>query len=404
MYLNCHSYFSLKYGTLSIKQLIGEAIKNHISTLVLTDINNTSAGLEFVRQCEKHNIKPILGIDFRNEVQQEFIGIARNNEGFKELNTRLTELQQTKTPVPFQAPAFKDAFVVYPLAKAGHVKLRANEFLGVTIQDLNRLKIMAPQPPLDKLVVLHPVTFRNAEDFRAHQLLRAIDKNLLLSQLTEEEQASPDECMEPTATLLRRFWDFPKLIRNTQTLLEQCQISFEFGKSKNKKHFTESRSADQQLLRKAAFEGFKYRYGTGDAVAVERLEKELKVIHDLGYSSYFLINWDIIQYANRKGYYYVGRGSGANSMVAYCLKITDVDPIDLDLYFERFINYYRSSPPDFDIDFSWKDRDDIIQYILNKYGYEHACLLGSYNTFSTKSLVANSPRFLVFRKRKPISL
>jgi DNA polymerase III alpha subunit len=89
------------------------------------------------------------------------------------------------------------------------------------------------------------------------------------------------------------------------------------------------------------------------------MEKELKMIDEMGFSSYFLINWDIVNYARSKDFPYVGRGSGANSMVAYLLQITNVDPIELDLYFERFINPFRTNPPDFDIDFSWTDRDDI---------------------------------------------
>ena len=101
----------------------------------------------------------------------------------------------------------------------------------------------------------------------------------------------------------------------------------------------------------------------------------MKAIYELGFTAYFLINWDICRYARQEGFFYVGRGSGANSMVAYCLRITDVDPIELDLYFERFINPFRSSPPDFDLDFSWQDRDQVTSYILQKYGHEHAALL-----------------------------
>src|SRR5439155_2401517 len=97
-------------------------------------------------------------------------------------------------------------------------------------------------------------------------------------------------------------------------------------------------------------------------------DKEIKMIKDLEFSSYFLINWDIVRYARHKNLFYVGRRSGANSMVAYLLRITDVDPIDLDLYFERFINPSRKNPPDFDIDFSSDERDEIINYIFRKYG------------------------------------
>ncbi|MFN9800175.1 MAG: DNA polymerase III subunit alpha, partial [Bacteroidota bacterium] len=117
----------------------------------------------------------------------------------------------------------------------------------------------------------------------------------------------------------------------------------------------------------------------------KRVTKELDLIRKKGFISYFLINWDITSYARSKGYFYVGRGSGANSLVAYLLRITDVDPIELDLYFERFINLYRKNPPDFDIDFSWTDREDITQYIFTR--FPHVALVGAYNTFQFKATV-----------------
>lgn len=106
----------------------------------------------------------------------------------------------------------------------------------------------------------------------------------------------------------------------------------------------------------------------------------------MNFCAYFLIAWDIVRFAMSQGFYHVGRGSGANSIVAYCLKITDVDPIELDLYFERFLNPKRTSPPDFDLDFSWKERDAIIAYIFKKYGSDHVALLGATVTFQQKSL------------------
>jgi DNA polymerase-3 subunit alpha len=113
----------------------------------------------------------------------------------------------------------------------------------------------------------------------------------------------------------------------------------------------------------------------------------LKVIEELDFAAYFLITWDIIRYAQTAGYYHVGRGSGANSIVAYCLFITDVDPLELDLYFERFINPRRTTPPDFDIDFSWDERDDVTDYIFKRYGREHTALLATYHTFQHQAIV-----------------
>jgi DNA-directed DNA polymerase III PolC len=121
--------------------------------------------------------------------------------------------------------------------------------------------------------------------------------------------------------------------------------------------------------------------------AADRVKRELKVIEKMHFAPYFLITWDIIRYARSAGFFHMGRGSGANSIVAYCLGITDVDPLELDLYFERFINPYRSSPPDFDIDFSWDERDDVTDYIFKRYGRDYTALLATYNTFKGRSII-----------------
>ena len=128
-----------------------------------------------------------------------------------------------------------------------------------------------------------------------------------------------------------------------------------------------------------------YRYKDPGPEVHTRLEKELDLITKKGFVSYFLINWDIVSEARRRGFFYVGRGSGANSIVAYLLRITDVDPIELDLYFERFINLFRANPPDFDIDFSWKDREAITRYIFDR--FKHVTLLGTYVTFRQRGII-----------------
>ena len=139
------------------------------------------------------------------------------------------------------------------------------------------------------------------------------------------------------------------------------------------------------MLKKLAYAGLSYRYQKLGERIFTRLEKELSIIEEKGFVSYFLINWKILKYARSKGYYYVGRGSGANSIVAYLLRITDVDPVELDLYFERFINLFRKNPPDFDIDFSWRDRDDITKFIFKT--FKHTALIAVYNTFKYKASV-----------------
>ncbi|NQU85693.1 MAG: DNA polymerase III subunit alpha [Mariniphaga sp.] len=384
MLLNCHTYYSFKYGTLSIEEFLKEVSTGGFSTVALTDINNTSACIDFVRRAGEFNIRPVVGIDFRNGVQQQFIGIAKNNEGFKELNEFLSAHLHSKKEVEAVAPDFKNVFIVYPFSSS-EKELKDNEFVGISPEDLKRLPFTKWKNKHDKLVILQSSTFRTKRDYNIHRLLRAIDNNTLLSKLSESEQAPPGDLFLTKSEIQDIYSEYPIIVENTRKLLNNCSIEFRFGENKNKRFYTGSDEEDFKLLKKQCFEGLKYRYKFPGDEVFDRLDKELRIIKELNFCSYFLINWDIVNYARQKNYFYVGRGSGANSLVAYLLRITNVDPIELYLYFERFINPYRTSPPDFDIDFSWTDRDDVTHYIFERYGYENTVLLGTYITYNHKS-------------------
>jgi len=262
-----------------------------------------------------------------------------------------------------------------------------NTFIGVHPASMNRLVLSRHRHLLDKMVIFSPVTLLDEKSYELHRNFRAVDKNVLLSRLEPGQLASPGEIMRPMDDLLEPYQEFPGIIRNTERLIEDCSIGFDFRECKNKRTFTGDVYDDHVLLEKLALDGLQYRYGQGNVEALNRIRHELGIISKMGFSAYFLIAWDIIRYSMSRGFYHVGRGSGANSIVAYCLKITDVDPIDLDLYFERFINPKRTSPPDFDIDYSWKERDQVLDYIFKRYGHEHTALLGAMSTFRDRSII-----------------
>jgi DNA polymerase-3 subunit alpha len=389
MYLNCHSYYSLRYGTIKPEQLLAIASENGVQTLALTDINTTSACLDIVRLSKKYKVKSVLGVDFRNKAQQEFILIAKNNNGFQNINVYLSKFLHNDLKIP-QRPdeILDDCFVIYPYQKGKNFKLKSNEFLGISPKDLNHLKFSKWNQFREKLVVLKTVSFQNKKGFNTHRLLRAIDNNTLLSKLPKSEEGNENDIMLPYDQLCQTYSEFPKLIDNTEQLLANCSIDFNFENNapKNQKCLTENEDSDYKLLKDLTYKGISYRYGNDVKQKIyDRIEKELHIIKQKGFVSYFLINWEILKYARRKGYFYVGRGSGANSIIAYLLRITDVDPIELDLYFERFINLFRQNPPDFDIDFSWKDRDDITKFIFKT--FKHTALITVYNTFKFRASV-----------------
>ena len=399
MFLNCHSQFSFRYGVLKTTDLLELAKQNAQKAIALTDINNTSACLNFVRLAPSFGVKPIVGIDFRNGVKQQFVGLAKNNQGFQELNEYLSQFLHQQEAIPDRAANFKAAFIVYPFKKFKHqfIHLKANEYIGVTLDDLKNLPFSPWREHQKSFVLLQAVTFKSERDYNIHRLLRAIDNNTLLAKLSIEEQAAPQQRMYSNEVLSEGLKNFPHIEKNTQQLLTDCAIEFEYKGNKksgsinhNKQTFKSTKNEDQLLIRSLCEQGLEYRYPDSkkQQEVMPRLEKELKAIHENQFESYFLINWDMLRFAREKGFFYIGRGSGANSIVAYLLKITDVDPVKLDLYFERFINPYRENPPDFDIDFSWKDRDEVTDYLFKKYGTKNQIgLVATYNTFSYRSLV-----------------
>lgn len=387
MYLNTHSYYSLRYGTMLIKDIVNQAVSCNVKAFALTDINNTTGIIDFVNACFKSNIQPIAGIEFRNNNTYLYTGIAKNNEGFRELNDFLSHYRLSKKNLPETAPFFENAFVVYPFGRKSLNELNENEFTGILPDELRKLFSSEYRSNQHKLLIRKPVTFANTYDYELHRHLRAIDNNILLSQLELFHLAAPDEYMIPTGNLIALYNDYPQIVKTTEKLIEDCSFEFDFRSPKNKRVYSDSKQQDVELLKKLAYKGMIYRYGRDNPEAQKRVQHEIELISKLGFASYFLIAWDIVTYSMNRGIYHVGRGSGANSIVAYCLKITDVEPIELNLYFERFINPKRTSPPGFDIDYSWKDRDKVQDYIFERFGSRYTALLGAISTFQGKSIL-----------------
>ena len=389
MLVNSHSYYSLRYGVLSPKEWLAFFDSQPWPVMAITDINNTSACMTVLYLLRNHPKKrAVIGVDFRNGITPCYVALAKNWEGFRQINDHLSEHLHRKQRFSSRAPvaALKDAWIIYPLESLPpDAPLAPNELIGVGADQLRFLHLSPHASRQHKLIAMPTATFRGKRDHNAHRLLRAIDENTLLSKLSKDKQAKEDDLYLSNDELRSAYAEVPYLLRQAQQVLEDCTVLLPDEASLNLQTYTGSKQKDLRLLKKLAYDGIAYRYPTVDFKVKERIEKELELIAKKNFVSYFLINWDIVNYAQKRGYFYVGRGSGANSIVAYLLKITDVDPIELDLYFERFINLYRTSPPDFDLDFSWRDRDDITQYIFKR--FPHTALLATYNTFQYRAVV-----------------
>lgn len=385
MFINCHSFHSLRYGTISVKELVQQCVELEIGVAALTDINCISGIYDFHRLCEKSNIRPVVGVDIRTDNKQHYICLAKNQSGIGKINRLLTRHNCEGKDLPLHHPNLPDVFVVYPLSNYPE-KLSRNEYIGIRPEEINLLINSSLRKYLPRMVILQPVTFTTKKEYTLHKILRAIDRNTLVIKLEENDICGQNEKLISKNELLKNYHHYPQIIENTKQLLEQCHFHFDYKTPKNKKNFTESKDSDIKLLKELAYKGFTKRYPDDDGKARARMDKELDVIDQLNFCAYFLITWDIIQYSNRMGFMHVGRGSGANSIVAYCLSIIDICPLELDLYFERFLNLNRKTPPDFDIDWSWQNRDTILQYIFDKYGKDHVAFCGTNVEFKYRSI------------------
>ncbi|WP_407503306.1 DNA polymerase III subunit alpha [Elizabethkingia miricola] len=384
MFLNCHTYHSLRYGTISVDDLVQLAVDYKLRVLALTDINTVTGIYQFYKLCQDKSIKPIVGVDIRVENQQYYICLAKNPKGIAEVNRLLTDYNCENIQIPKANPRLENNFVIYPLKNIPE-QLAEHEFIGIRQDELNQLIKPEMKTLIHKMVILHPITFKTDEEYELHKVLRAIDANTLLTKLNVDDYCRNDEAFINKRMLLDKYKHFPEIIENTKFIIDKCNFDFDFDTPKNKKYYTDSKENDFKLLSQLAYEGLAKRYPDQNIQAKERVEKELAVIDELNFCGYFLITWDIIQYSNRMGFMHVGRGSGANSIIAYCLGITDICPLELDLYFERFLNLNRKTPPDFDIDWSWKNRDTILEYIFDKYGKDHVAFCGTNVEFKKRS-------------------
>lgn len=432
----CHTYHSLRYGTISVEELVTQAVALGLKELCLTDINTVTAIYDFTRLCKANNIKPIVGMEIRENGRLLYTVLAKNPKGIASVNRMITRHNLDKIPLAKIHPDLEDVFVIYPLGNIPE-NLSENERIGIRPEQTTLLVRPELKRLIPQMIIFQPVTINTfnstqtlrpdsylaistdydnpglyalgnnkddrqsihlgsapnkpqfkaqEEDYFLHKILRAIDLNTLISKLSKDQICQKNEYLKPKETLLSHFQHFLQIIKNSETLLDQCHFDFEFGVPRNKKHFLNSKEEDVKLLTRLAYEGMEQKYGLHDEEAKKRVAKELKVIEQLNFCSYFLVTWDIIQYSKSQGLMHIGRGSGANSVIAYCLGITNVCPIELDLYFERFLNLNRKSPPDFDVDWSWQDRDTILHYIFRKYGRNHVAFCGTNVEFKYRSI------------------
>jgi len=390
--LHVHSNYTLLKGAARIQELIDEAGKNHLDSLALTDTNGMYGLIQFAKAAAEKKIKPVLGcmIDQPDDESLYAILIAKNNSGYEDICKIITsrKLNDDFTPRSLLSRQLENLYIITPsielLKEYGHEE---NVFAELIITKKNKNKARQlynyAKEQGFKLVGTNPVYFLKPEDYELHKAVSAIRLNKTLDNISEDEIADNEFYFKNCTEVDKIFRNIPEAIKNSESIAANCNVDLHLHEYKFPTFHGDTESFS--LLWQKCFEGLKKRYSPLSETAVDRLNMELNVIKDMNFVDYFLVVWDIVNEAKKRGMVTIGRGSAANSIVSYCLGLTDVDPIKYDLYFERFLNKGRSSPPDVDIDFSWKERDEIVKYVFEKYGYENVAMISTTVTFRARS-------------------
>ncbi len=409
--LSVHSYYSLMWGTCSPEKICAAAKKRGYRRLAITDTNNLYGLWPFLKSCKRENITPIVGAELtdsaKNPADKSSTGyravcLVKNDQGYRNL-CRIITRRHTDA-------AFDLKSVILTYAKGLMIVTQHPELLtqwheaGLTIAaavsgkpDGIAFRLRKTSRYLGIPMLFTPGSFfTNPDGFKIHQILRAIDLNTSLSRLTTEDTTSPDAWMATASEYTRRFAIWPDVFRNTEAISEQLTFTGPYhGLVLPPWNDIQSNGPDQ-ALREAAYKGAGKRYGDDlSENVVNRLEHELRIIKEMGFSSYFLVVRDIVSRSPR----ICGRGSGAASLVAYSLGITNVCPIKHNLYFERFLNPGRSDPPDIDVDFAWDERDEILQSVLEKYK-GHAALVCNHVTFRPRMAIREVAKVFGINERE----
>ena len=396
--LHAHSNYSLLNGTIRIGELVSFAKKHGSPYAALTDTNSMYGLIRFAKECSEQNIKPVLGsfIDDPKKKELSAIFLAKNNEGYSHLCRIITsrKLKEDFSLLELLNEPLNNLYVItssLDLLKKIRIDLplRQNLFVELIVTRKTKSKTrelyeFAKQNNL-KIVASHPAYFLTREDFLLHKVVTAIRLNSGIANLPEDVTADEEAYLITPDEFARTWKALPEAVWNADRIAQSCNVDLKLGEYKFPTYALPADESAFSYLWKIVFEGLSGRYQPITEQAIKRLQYELEVIDELGFSDYFLIVWDIIREAKNRGIMHIGRGSAANSLVSFCLGFTEVDPIEQNLYFERFLNRGRTSPPDVDLDFSWKERDSIIKYVFEKYGYDKVAMISTTVTFRARS-------------------
>lgn len=441
-HLHVHTEYSLLDGSSKIKELTARAKELGMDSLAITDHGVMYGVIDFYRAAREVGIKPIIGCEVyvapnsrfdRENVSGEdryyhLILLAENNQGYQNLmkivSKGFVDGFYYKPRVDYEVlTEYHEGIICLSACLGGEVQkhlargmyqegrkaaLRYEEIFGkgnffLELQDhgipeqktVNQALLRMSEELQIDLVATNDVHYTYKEDVAAHDILLCIQTGKKVSDENRMRYEGGQFFCKSEAEMAALFPYALEALENTQKIADRCEVEIEFGVTKLPQYEVPEGYDSWTYLNELCREGLQKRYPEMDPSLTERLEYELDVIHNMGYVDYFLIVWDFIHFSKSHGIIVgPGRGSAAGSIVSYCLEITDIDPIRYQLLFERFLNPERVSMPDIDIDFCYERRQEVIDYVVEKYGKDQVVQIVTFGTLAAKGVVRDVGRAL----------
>ena len=441
IHLHTHSHYSLLTALPKIKDLVNAAVRANMPALALTDNGNMYGALEFYKECKRVGIKPIIGVDLfvaaRNRFDKEahidnkrarLILLAKNQDGYKNLLKLVTYshlegfyykpridkelLEKYSNGLIAILPSFSAETSIALKSKDAKKTKEVSEWYKKIFGDENIYLEITHHPEIDghkklqeqikklsadaniPLAAAQDVYYIKPEDKKTREVLLKIQTNSDFIEQGGLNENNEDFSFINQETAVKYFKDIPNAVSNTIKIADKCDLELELGKWSFPNFKVENEKTYDEKLRELVYEGIKKHKIKKSEEVENRVEYELKIIKDKGYAPYFLVVEDILDFAHKNNILTTIRGSVSGSMVTYLAGITNVNPLEYKIPFERFLNPERPSAPDIDMDFADNKRDEVIRYVKDKYGADKVAQIGTFGTMAARGSVRDIARAL----------
>jgi len=424
VHLHVHSQYSFLDGASSLYRLIEKAKELNMPALAITDHNRLTGAIKFYEKAKASGMKPIIGAEIEIEGGYHLTLLCKDRQGYTSLCRLLTEAHlSNRGKKPHATKEMIGKFNAGLIALSGcdrgellslinqattdQAKEASKFYRDIFGNDFFVELIRYPSPKRMShshilasfakeqgmpVVATNNVHYVEMEEYNIKELLNAIDQNVPVDELPSYRTV--EQYLKSTKEMTRLFKDLPEAIYATEEIASRCNLELELGTLHFPKFDLPQGETDFSYLSKLAFDGVKRKYVSITPKIQKRLEQELSTIRRLGFCGYFLVVWDIVRWAHEHGIRCQARGSAVDSLVVYVLDISNVDPIEHDLLFERFMHPLRHEPPDIDLDIDRRRRDEVRDYVYEKYGTENVACVGTINTYMARGAIRDTGKAL----------